>query len=206
MRTFRKKENNFSLKRFLDLGADYSPIYSWVWNAPVTKEETDRQLDEFVRLGIKAFYIIPEPKTFRPARIPTQLEPDYLTKEYFEAYKYALKGAFQRGMSAILYDEGGWPSGGACGKVLIKHPELTRQTLSFQKKDVCAGETYEQPENVCAAFVGGKKQISSGYVFEADTVVEEYYVRRFFFNEPGIPDFPDITRKESTDAFIQMTH
>ena len=79
---FRICPKKFSLEDFNSPEKSYSPFYSWIWNAPVTKEETDRQLDEFVRLGIKAIYIIPEPKTFRPTSMPTMLEPDYLTEPY----------------------------------------------------------------------------------------------------------------------------
>lgn len=203
---FRDKDDAFVGQHFSEPDKSFAPVYAWVWNAPISKEETDKQLDEFVRLGIKAFYIIPEPKTFRPARIPTLLEPDYLTKEYFEAYTYAFEGAFRRGMIACIYDEGGWPSGGACGKLLLKHPELARQSLGCRKKTVSVGEKYEQPENVYATFINGKQRIDTGYVFDTDTEVEEYYIRRFFFDAPGIPDFPDLTRKESADAFIEMTH
>ena len=51
---FKKPDNSFS------------PIYGWFWNGPVTKEKTEEQILEMQRLGIKAFYIAPEPKTFRP--------------------------------------------------------------------------------------------------------------------------------------------
>ena len=139
---FRERECKFSIERFVEPGKKYAPIYSWVWNGPVSKEETDKQLDEFVRLGVKAFYIIPEPKTFRPFRIPALMEPDYLTEPYFEAYKYALEHAFAKGMLAWIYDEGGWPSGGACGKVLLAHPEYARQGLAGRKTTVCSKYDY----------------------------------------------------------------
>ena len=184
----------------------FAPIYSWVWNAPVSKEETDAQLAEFERLGIRAFYIIPEPKTFRPTIIPTLMEPDYLTKDYFEAYRYAMERAFELGMTAWLYDEGGWPSGGACGKVLLEHPELARQVLKDRQVTVAAGTPYVMAEGTLSAFLPDGRVVAEGEIFKEDTVIEEYYTYRMFFDVPGIPDFPDLTRRESADAFIELTH
>lgn len=206
MKNLRKKEKVFSRERFCAPGRPYSPIYSWVWNAPVTREETDRQLDEFARLGIKAFYIIPEPKTFRPARIPTMLEPDYLTEPYFEAYKYALESAFHRGFVAWIYNEGGWPSGGACGKVLLKDPSLARRRLSSRELILSAGKSYNMSSDAVAAFVCGNQAIENGFTSDKDITVVEYYSERMFFRIPGLPDFPDLTRAEATDAFIETTH
>lgn len=184
----------------------FAPVYIWAWNGPVSKEETDAQLAEFARLGIWAFYILPEPKTFRPTVIPTLMEPDYLTKEYFEAYRYALERAFEMGMTAWLYDEGGWPSGGACGKVLLEHPELARQVLNDRKVNVPAGKPYTMTEGTLSAFLPDGRMIRDGEIFEDETVIEEYYTYRIFFDAPGIPDFPDLTRRESADAFINLTH
>ena len=203
---FRKKENNFDEEHFLAPDKMYAPFYSWIWNGVVTKEETDKQLEEFVRLGIKAFYIIPEPKTFRPTCMPTLLEPDYLTEEYFVAYTYALQKACALGMIAFLYDEGGWPSGGACSKVLLKHPELAKKTLGKRKRQLQAGVTYVPSSDTLAAFIDGGQQIETGYIPYRDVSVEEYYIKRSFFEEEGGVDCPDTTRDESTNAFIEMTH
>lgn len=202
---FRVCDKKFSSESFISPEKSYSPFYSWVWNAPVTKDETDRQLDEFVRLGIKAFYIIPEPKTFRPTSMPTMLEPDYLTEPYFEAYAYALKSAFSRGMIAWIYDEGGWPSGGACGRVLLKRPDLARRGLGQRKLCFKAGERYAPSADAASAFLKSGEMIDKGYVFACDTEIHEYFSERTYFKWPGATDYPDLTLAESTDAFIEET-
>ncbi len=82
-------------------------------------------------LGIRAFYILPEPKNFRPDSMPTNLTPDYLSDEFFELCKYAIKQAKARGMNCWIYDEGGWPSGSACGKVTEAHPEYSVENSAY---------------------------------------------------------------------------
>ncbi len=137
------EENALSLKNFKKPSSLFSPVYHWVWNGPITREEIDRQLDEMQRLGIKTVAIVAEPKTFRPARIPTLLEPDYLTKPYFEEYRYTVEGLKMRGMRMWFYDEGGWPSGGACGRVFIEYPEYGRKSLASRKIEFSKGAVYE---------------------------------------------------------------
>lgn len=118
-----KNNNNFDLSSFISPDVLYAPVYIWVWNDICTREIIDEQLAEMQRLGIRAFYILPEPKEFRPDSMPTNLSPEYLSAEYFELCAYAIdKGTFL-GMNCWIYDEGGWPSGSACGKLVKDHPE-----------------------------------------------------------------------------------
>ncbi|MBR6535385.1 MAG: hypothetical protein IKT65_07380, partial [Clostridia bacterium] len=102
-----------------------APVYIWVWNDNCTREIIDEQLAEMQRLGIRAFYILPEPVEFRPDSMPTNLTPEYLSDEYFELCAYAINKGTTLGMNCWIYDEGGWPSGSACGKVVKDHPEYS---------------------------------------------------------------------------------
>lgn len=66
----------FSPEAFSSPDKAYAPIYAWVWNGPLTEEKITAQIDEMQRLGIRAFYIIAEPQTFRPGSMPTRLDPN----------------------------------------------------------------------------------------------------------------------------------
>ena len=52
------------------------PVYSWVWDAPVTEEIIRSQIDDMADAGIKTFYVIPEPPEFRPNNMVTTMTPD----------------------------------------------------------------------------------------------------------------------------------
>ena len=93
-----QNEKCFRADKFASPDVRYAPLYAWVWNCACTRELIDAQLDEMKRLGIRAFYIIPEPREFRPTFMPTELYPDYLTEGYFEMVSYALRGGRARGM------------------------------------------------------------------------------------------------------------
>ena len=103
---------NFDVQSFKNPDISFAPVYSWVWNGVLTRERIDDQLEEMKRLGVRNFYIIPEPKGFRPVSMPTEMDPDYLTEPYFEEFAYAIEKGVQLGMECWIYDEGGWPSGG----------------------------------------------------------------------------------------------
>lgn len=118
-----KNNEKFDLNSFVTPDVSYAPVYIWVWNDVCTYEIIDEQLSEMQRLGIRAFYILPEPKGFRPDSMPTNLSPDYLSEGFFELCAYAIDKGSALGMNCWLYDEGGWPSGSACGKVVKDHPE-----------------------------------------------------------------------------------
>ena len=200
------EEDVFSAERFANPSVEYAPVYNWIWNAPVSHEETDRQLDEMQRLGIRAIAIIPEPKSFRPMAMPTLMEPDYLSAPYFEEYKYMVESVKKRGMLFCLYDEGGWPSGGACGKVMLKHPEYAVKTLASRKAVAQKGESYAMQEDVLSAFDAEWNEIKDGFVFENDGEITEYYILCNPFATPGAPEVPDITKEDATKAFIEITH
>ena len=85
--------DKFDINNFICPDVSYAPVYVWVWNDICTREIIDTQLTEMQNLGIGAFYILPEPKGFRPDSMPTNLEPDYLTEEFFELCAYAIKKA-----------------------------------------------------------------------------------------------------------------
>ena len=198
--------NKFNLKDFMSPAKEFTPMYGWCWNGPISKEETLAQINKMRDFGIRAFYILPEPQSFRPTRIPTLMDPNYMTDAYLDQYKFAIDKAREYGMECWLYDEGGWPSGGACGQVMTEYPEYGRRTLDVRKIAFKAGESFKlSDEDAAAAFVDGK-MISEGYIFDCDTEVEEYYSRRIAWSDPGIPDLPDLTRKEAVDAFIRLTH
>ncbi|MBR3300885.1 MAG: hypothetical protein IKI68_05300, partial [Clostridia bacterium] len=202
MNMFGKLPNKWETKRFMSPGMPHSPVHFWVWNGKCSHEETDRQLDEMFRLGVRAFYIVPEPKDFRPNSMPTDLEPDYLTDEYFEEYLYAMRQAKRLGMQCWLYDEGGWPSGGACGKVIEQYPETKQKCLRCAGLTFKKGEIYQKKHpDALVAFTSNGEYIKEGFCFLRDASVTEYYSTV----EPGI-NYPDITKKDTTNHFLQITH
>ncbi len=121
----------FDINNFISPDVSYSPVYVWVWNDVCNYNIIDEQLIEMQNLGIRSFYILAEPMNFRPDSMPTNLTPDYLADKFFELCEYAIKQGKALGMNCWIYDEGGWPSGSACGKVVEAHPEYAVGNSSY---------------------------------------------------------------------------
>ena len=95
----------------------YSPAYFWFWNDRLDAGGLCAQLEDMHAHGLRNVCIHPIPKAFRPVWCSTKMDPDYLTPEFIDVYAKVVRRAGELGMHAYLYDEGGWPSGGACGLV-----------------------------------------------------------------------------------------
>ncbi len=181
----------FELKTFLSPPACYAPVYAWLWNAPLTEEEIERQLDEMDELGIKRFYILPLPKNFRPKKQPSKLEPEYLTPRFFEAYRKAVLSAKRRGKEVWLYDEGGWPSGSACGEVIKRNPSLVRETIIKREIVWKKNRPYKADKDTVISF-SGTEIVSQGDIFPQRRKITEY--RRTFQKEGESAEIPDLTK------------
>ena len=102
--------------------AVFSPAYFWMWNGRLDAKELCAQLDDMRAHGLRNVCIHPFPKGFRDW-FATEMEPDYLTEGYLDVFAKVVRHAGELGMHAYLYDEGGWPSGGACGRVAASDTE-----------------------------------------------------------------------------------
>lgn len=198
-------EKRFDREAFRSPASGYAPVYTWMWNAPVTKEETDRELEEMRALGIKRLYILPMPKSFRPTSFPTPLSPSYLSDDYFDAYRYAAEKAKALEFSLWLYDEGGWPSGGACGQVMLENPSLVSETVRAEHRTVKKGECYRPSEKVETATFEGE-QIETGFLFPKEGELIEYRRVSTSFPHVNSADLPDITKPGATELFLKTTH
>jgi hypothetical protein len=100
------------------------PSLFWFWNANPTRDSICRQLDEFQAKSIRALFIHPMPDAFRPEDFHGGMQVPYLSNEFFEWVAFACEEMKARGMRLWLYDEGGWPSGAADGKVIADNPDF----------------------------------------------------------------------------------
>ena len=188
---------------YKNIPASYYPAYTWLWNAAITKNEIKRQLDEMYDAGIKAFYVMGEPSDFRPTTRRTNLSPEYLSDEYTDLLLYAYLTAREKGMYMWLYNEGGYPSGMACGKLRKAHPELAMKVFEIKTITLDANTPFEYQKNLISAFVGNKR-IFEGSIFTTPTDITLY-------SYTDATTFTDSLRIDNsnplgTELFIKATH
>lgn len=169
------------------------PAYFWLWNAPLVPEELRAQLQDMAAHGARSVCMLPMPKAFRPDSTNNSLDPDYLTPEFFERVHLAVEEAARLGMNWWVYDEGGWPSGQALGKVVEGHPDFAAHRLA---PDPAATDT-AWPYRVN---VGGNPDLMNPAVTDRflelthqryQQAIGEFFgktVRYTFTDEPGVPN------------------
>lgn len=91
-----------------NIPSNYQPIPFWSWNDQLKTEELIRQIHWMKNNGIGGF--------FMHAR--GGLKTPYLSKEWMKAVETCCNEAEKLDMNAWAYDENGWPSGFAGGKLL----------------------------------------------------------------------------------------
>ncbi len=176
-------------------------MYCWSWQAQLSKAEIDSQIESFRKAGIKGVYVLPIPKNFRGQAGEFFLEPDYLTDGFFDYLDYACSKAQENGMQLWFYDEGGWPSGGACGRTFKQNPEAMETMLQYRQVSLKAGEEYKRGSNAFG-FLNGKR-LEEPFVAESDTQIDEYFIEKWDnYNSCRV----DSTNRSVTDTFINNTY
>ncbi|MDO8586357.1 MAG: hypothetical protein Q7T82_04895 [Armatimonadota bacterium] len=108
---------------WLSKSAAYRPSAFWFWNAAMEPQEIEQTVFEMAANGVREFLVHPI----------HGLEIEYLSDEYFERLRLALRCAKIRGLKVWIYDEYGWPSGVAGGKLLREYPECRGWYLAFSR-------------------------------------------------------------------------
>ena len=192
--------NVFDLNIFRDIeSSDVSPVYAWLWNSEITEELIEEQTDEMIAQGIRAAYILPMPKGFRPTTMVTPMSPEYLSEDFFNLVGFAIDCAEKKNISMWLYDEGGWPSGSACGEVVKKYPDCRAKVFAEKEVMLNAGEILAD-EGVISAFDEEFRRLEMPFAAQEPCRVFVYYVKELDTNIPYLLD------ERAVKEFINSTY
>ena len=173
------------LEKLRQPSREYTPMPFWFLNGDLRHEEIRRQLRDFREHGV--YGVVLHPRIGLPRRIP------YLSKTFFSYLRTAVETAAELGMKVILYDEGMYPSGSACGLVVKQNPEWASRGIALREKlrdgdrELCRTEAGILAE----AFSGGTLR---GIHFGQDD------------GEWDTPKSADILNPEAVQCFIRLTH
>lgn len=151
------------------------PIPFWSWNDKLEEDELLRQIALMDEAGIGGF--------FMHAR--GGLLTEYMGEEWMHLVEACASEAQRRGMGAWCYDENGWPSGFADGKIVAENPDFAMCGLVCETGKA-ADEAAEGDEAVLAV---KKSQVGAMVVKK---VYNPYYV--------------DMLNPDCVKSFIAKTH
>ena len=178
-------KNEFQIEKIRDRFqrkdmAEYRAIPLWSWNGRLEKEKLQKQMHWMRENGIGGF--------FMHAR--SGLETEYMSEEWMECIRFCAEEAEKIGMDAWIYDENGWPSGFAGGKLLEKEENrdmyILAETGDFDA-DAAVSYGLDGPRLVRME----KKGSDSEYL--------NLYLRTSVSTA-------DILNPDVTDGFLRLTH
>lgn len=177
----------------------------WALNGKLTEEGIRARVRDFKEKDFGGFFL----------HARAGLKSAYLSDEWFSAIGYAVDEAEKCGLEAWLYDEDGWPSGFAGGRVNGKGEDYCQKSLiakNLPKEYFCEFKNAEITDgNFLAGFSSGrperlpkgKRYLSFGYLPYKRDDSENC---EFCFGYKVNPFYVDIFSPRVTDEFIAVTH
>jgi len=123
------RPRTFAARQLAEPEAVFWPAYFWLWNGPLEPAVLRRQLADMAAHDARSVCVVPMPREFRPDSTGNRMDVDYLSAEFFDRVQVAVEQASQLHMHYWLYDEGGWPSGQAAGRVVRQRPDLAARVM-----------------------------------------------------------------------------
>lgn len=154
----------------------------WSWNDLLHKEEIKNQLIDFSKGRFSGVVI--------HARAGLRIE--YLSDEWFDYFEYAVEQARQLGIDVWIYDEDGWPSGFAGGKVNSLGKDYQSKTLFFTTEP-------EDAQNILTAY----RITDKGYIRIPSCEVKRGDLICAF---KITPNYVDLLSYNVVKKFIEITH
>lgn len=159
----------------------FKPLSFWSFNEKMEILEVERQISEFKKRGYGGF--------FMHARAVLQI--DYMGKEWFDVCKAAIKKAEELDLEVWLYDENGWPSGFANGRVPACGDDFVAKHIYFSQG--CPGNI--------ADIIGAYAKCGNKYQFVTDIEKAD-----LFCCIGRLAGYTDLLNAKSVGAFIKYTH
>ena len=165
---------------------DYGSLPFWSWNDKLKESELRRQIRNMHDMKINGF--------FMHAR--GGLETEYLSDEWYDCVKVCIDEAKKLGMEAWSYDENGWPSGFAGGK-LLEDPENHSVYLLHEFSYGFPSDTSDI--YAVYAVIGNSRPVKTDAPVSG---AEKYLIVRYRTDS----SYVDTMRADITEKFIAETH
>lgn len=190
---------------FKNPGQDYGTVPFWVWNTKVSKSNIDSMLNDYRKNDFGGVIIHPRPG----------LITEYLSKEWFDLFEYALQKGKKLGLNIWIYDENSYPTGFAGGLVGEQMPEAYNQGQMLYMEEVT-----QLPGDLASFFFylkeenGVYKDITNHVQEEAGKSGRYQLFRKVNYQRsnrgsvagPIGVSYVDLMAKGVTDKFIDITY
>ncbi len=176
---------NNIIQKIHDKAPSYGSLPFWSWNDKLEEGELRRQIRRMKELGMNGF--------FMHAR--GGLETEYLSDDWFHCINACVDEAKKLDMEAWAYDENGWPSGFAGGKLLHDKKNFA---LGMLAETVSA---FPDDEDTIAVYIKNKDGSYTWVTAPVDGCIEYLRIYRQYDSS-----YVDMLDGEITKQFLLLTH
>ena len=159
----------------------------WMWNGCMNYEELSRQIKLAKAGGMTGLTV--------HGRVGNEVP--YLSKQWMDLMRFVCEEAEKAGLEIFLYDEYGFPSGDAGGKIPSLGEKFQQKTLLFS--EISAAKAKELPD-VIRVF---SKKKPAKLLDLANTADNEIVI---CFRELLFERSPNMLEKETVKEFLKITH
>lgn len=170
----------------------HRPLPFWSWNDALNPQELRRQIRSMANSGVGGY--------FMHAR--SGLKTDYLESDWFDCIEAGIDEGKKSGLRAWVYDEEGWPSGFAGGKVTEKGAWTYARGLRMRR--------LERPEDAqcgpdsLGVFACAENDLEIVPLAQADP--DKSYTSYLEMYQSYSPFYIDVMNDAVVEDFIQETH
>lgn len=161
---------------------NFKPTVFWAWNGEMEDSQICSQISEFAEAGIGGLHL--------HARAGLSIE--YLGDAWLHAYRTAIEACKRYGVDVWIYDEQGWPSGFAGGKVNASGQDFLLKYLSLSRLS-----DKSKSDRLLAAY----RKTEQGYHRTAQIENADLYI---YFEVQE--HYVDLLNPAVTQEFIRCTH
>ena len=180
------------LKTLVDPPKENRCIPFWSWNGDLDSIEIRRQIREMAKANVGGF--------FMHAR--SGIKTAYLEKPWFGSISVGLEEGYKESLLPWVYDEEGWPSGFAGGKVTALGDAYHARGLRIQTATTL--EQLKHVENLLGLYA---HTLDFANVYPISKVPSDIEVNGYIAMTHSVsPYYIDILNPNTTKAFIEETH
>lgn len=184
---------------------DFGTVPFWVWNSKVNKRDIDSMLNDYRKNDFGGVIIHPRPG----------LITEYLSKDWYDLFKYAMEQGKKAGLNIWIYDENSYPTGFAGGLLADEMPEAYNQGQMLYME-----AANKLPDNLSLYFLflkeeNGKYQdITTHLADEKDKTGNYRFFKKVNYQRsnrgsvagPIGVSYVDLMAKGVTEKFIDVTY
>ncbi len=170
----------------------YRPIPFWSWNDRLSGDELRRQVALMEHSGVGGY--------FMHAR--SGLITEYLEQPWFDSIRTGIEAGQSAGLAPWVYDEEGWPSGFAGGKVTALGDWVYARGLRWRRLDRPEDAASVETSLGVFACTSGDAEI----VPVAARRLDVQYTSFVEMTHSHSPHYIDVLNEKAVRAFIDATH